>query len=85
MPSHNQLLYSHHVIPADETPVLVNKDGCQAGAKSKIKLSSKPRKRRIVFKVFAIMRLLYCSHIQRIIHDAAAEIAGPVFHHLHES
>ena len=30
----HQLLYSYHVIQADETPVLVNKDGRSAGSKS---------------------------------------------------
>lgn len=30
----HQLLYSYHVIQADETPVLVNKDGRPAGSKS---------------------------------------------------
>lgn len=30
----HQLLYSYHVIQADETPVLVNKDGQPAGCKS---------------------------------------------------
>ena len=30
----HSLLYSYHVIQADETPVLVNRDGRSAGSKS---------------------------------------------------
>lgn len=30
----HKLLYQYHVIQADETPVLVNKDGCSTGSKS---------------------------------------------------